>query len=352
MVELWSFQRINQCLTPLLRVAVRMGLFSLVVWMWSASLALAKDRTLGATLISLDKDEVWRFDDLVLDGSTIKTNGHGLEIVVAGDLEIRGTARIYSHDPSAASPVPSPASSGAPGASFDPGPNSDGSAPGEPGRPGGAGAAGADGTAGTGARNSKPIIVRVRGSAQGKLSIDNSGMTGGAGGIGGNGGKGGDGEQGGRAFSSRRKILGLAIPAGCARGPGRGGDGGVGGDGGHGGPAGAGGNAGDIRVDIAGSVKRLTLTKGFQQQFFVQAKADSGRAGAPGLAGSPGMGGTPGYGGRGAPGCEGRVADRRGTPGVRGRAGRAGSTASDGLGGEIEISPKLLRVPRLDAVPE
>lgn len=66
------------------------------------------------------------------------------------------------------------------------------------------------------------------------------------------------------------------------------------GDGGHGGPAGAGGNAGDIQVDIAGSVKRLTLTKGFQQKFFVQAKAESGRAGATGLSGSPGIGGTPG----------------------------------------------------------
>ena len=306
--------------------------------------------TLGPKLIELQRDEVWKYDDLTLDNLSIVTNGHRLEIQVSGDLKIIGKAKILSHETNVVSETPGQASAGVGGTpSFNPGPNSSGASPGARGRNGGPGGIGAAGSPGSNGAPSKPVIVRVKGSATGFLAIENHGENGGAGGQGGSGGSGGNGEQGGIALSNKIKVLGRTISAGCARGPGSGGNGGAGGAAGAGGPGGDGGNGGEIRVIVEGSVRQLTLTTGLKQQFFVMASSLGGRAGIGAAPGPPGKGGIAGYGGRGASGCEGRVAERRGVDGADGQQGANGAPGRNGIPGDIHASPKFILVSKFPA---
>jgi hypothetical protein len=300
----------------------------------------ASEMNLDQSVRSLTSDTKWVFSELTLNATTIKTNGYKLTIIVNGNLNIIGNARIYSFDKPASQPDPKKPVKPARGTpSYDPGPNTPGYMPGANGRTGGGGPAGINGTAGASGKSAGDILIRVKGSASGSLAIVNDGLPGGDGTDGSDGANGGNGEQGGIAIPNRINLLGVSIIAGCAKAPGFGGGGGPGGKAGNSGDAGSGGNGGSVSITVEGEVSRLTLAHGYQRQFFVNASAAAAGAGRPGDPGQPGVGGSGGFGGKGSEGCLGRVTEGRGTDGPSGEEGRFGNTADSGLPGDIQLSP-------------
>jgi hypothetical protein len=271
--------------------------------------------------IQLERPEIIDATALKIDGgTTIVTNGYPLTIVV-GDLIIDGTATIRSFSEEVLSKLPQkpePAQAGTIGASFNPGPDSEGQGNAQNGNSGGPGGNGMAGKPGLPGKDAGPIAIVVTGNASGELKILNQGALGGDGGNGGDGGVGGSGQQGGRAVPNMH----LGIAMGCEKGPGHGGNGGPGGAGGDG------GNGGDVKIGVYGNVSGFRITK---------CSLEGSHPGAGGLAGKEGVGGYPGFGGRGAPGCEGRIQERKGSPGQTGNSGRAGQPGQVGKGGQHNL---------------
>ncbi len=258
------------------------------------------DQQIGPGVISLTAPTTLRYRSLrIADGTVIETNGHALTLTVDRNLVVDGSATIRSFDPTKAlDPAPPPPRPGPDGATFDPGPNTEGAPDAGDGANGGDGQPGSTGLTGLEGRNAAAIILRVGGGARGKLTIVNDGGTGGIGGFGGSGGNGGNGQQGGR---------GKPAFIGCEKGGGSGGKGGNAGVGGAGGPGGSGGRGGTIDIRISDTSDAL----------LVRARAFSGSAGPTGQPGAAGTPGGPGFGGRGSRGCRGEETNRRGAQGAQ-----------------------------------
>jgi hypothetical protein len=263
---------------------------------------------------------------------SIITHGNDFTWRISGDLIIQRALDISSFTDEELSEnrnkIPSPPIPSPRGASFNPGPESEGCGVSCEGASGGAGKPGVAGSPGAPGKSAGRIIILISGAASGQVTILNRGMDGGPGGRGGDGGPGGDGQQGGRAVSG--DVLGLAL--GCKSGPGIGGNGGNGGPGGPGGSGGNAGSGGDIVFSVAGKTANFHLTY-------------STAPGVPGLGGEPGSGGPGGrfgFGGRGAAGCIGRESDRRGTDGALGPRGAAGVSGTPGAKGNVTVNPDTL----------
>ena len=281
----------------------------------------AEDGALSGDIL-LDKESILTYRNLTIrEGTTLRTQGHRLELRVQGDLLMEGPEGVLLTSFSDASrPVPpAPMARGSQGRGFDPEHTEQGES--EDGRSGGKGGDGLPGIDGRPGRPASEIVFSVGGRASGYLRILNRGEDGGPGGAGGDGGDGGDGEQGGRA---KPGIIG------CASGPGRGGNGGAGGRGGAGGKGGGGGDGGTVSVVVGGSSEDLHIS----------VDVSGGKPGEPGLGGEGGRGGQPGFGGRGAAGCEGREMERRGQPGERGSSGEIGKPGSAGQSGSHDLKEK------------
>ena len=232
--------------------------------------------------------------------AAILTNGHSLRIhahsVVARSTVIRAFAN--------------PAPSGHPGAPGQSGP--DGGGDGGPGGQGGSGEPGTNGGAGS---DAGPIEIHAD-AFSGDLSIDASGMGGGAGGNGGRGGAGGPGGNGAPSSSGAFD---------CRSGPGRGGVGGTGGAGGRGGDGGVGGAGGRVELAFASlqPVTRLTI---------VAVGGPSGGSGSPGPGGPGGSGGSEGStGGWCSSAGRGGPSGPPGAPGSEGALGQPGAAATGAL---------------------
>lgn len=330
-------------LAPYSRSAPLLGLCLIILNLLPISDLRAETRQVDALSegnINLTEATTWTSPgDVSVSGQAeIVTHGFDFTWKISGNLKIEQALNIisYSNDDIGAQnasppPTPSPA---AQGESFDRGPNSEGCGVSCQGRSGGSGHDGTPGTAGNSGRSGGKVIIIIRGSASGQLSIINRGTGGGPGGRGGDGGPGGGGQQGGRA---QPNFVFSNLAAGCRAGPGSGGNGGTGGAGGSGGDGGRGGDGGDIILVVGEDASNLHLTYSTQP----------GDGGLPGEAGAGGLGGSFGYGGRGAQGCEGRETERRGVDGARGPNGALGQRGPRGRPGSITLTPDSLATNRL-----
>ena len=259
----------------------------------------SSDNVIGPGIISLTAPASLHYRSLrIATDTVIETNGNSFTLTVDRNLIVEGSLTLRSFDPARA-PEGAPAAPTAAqsGASYDPGPATEGPPNSSDGAKGGDGDTGKTGTAGNSGRDAGPIVILIGGRALGSLAILNSGGKGGIGGFGGNGGNGGDGQQGGR---------GTPAFIGCAKGGGRGGNGGIAGAGGLGGAGGSGGRGGSILIKVAYQ----------SDDFLVTADSLSGEDGNSGETGAPGKPGRAGFGGRGSGGCQGEETNRMGQPGT------------------------------------
>lgn len=287
--------------------------------------SVVEDYSIPAGTISLDRDTVWNYKNLVLGNQLrVITNGHTLVINISENLLIDGEAVIQSFPDSLIDGFAevSGQKSGRPrdGVTYDRGPDSQGQGPGIAGRDGGDGVDGQDGIDGDSGKNGGTISLVVGGQADGSLSVLNRGSDARDGSPGGDASNGGSGEQGGRAQSE--KILRVYF---CSAGAARGGDGGRAGIGAAGGTGGGAGNGGTTNINILGETTNFSLFTSVRKGAF-------GRGASGGSSGRPG---AFGYGGRGASGCEDSIDTRKGRPGqaapmARGVEGEDGSRGRDG----------------------
>lgn len=251
------------------------------------------------TTISLSRDTDLTFDTLsIAEGTIIQAGSFHFKLKVQV-LNIEGQAIVRSFDPNLTLAPPPKAQTGDQGASFPPGPNTEGPCQACTGRSGGRGGDGKPGAPGIAGQNAGAVAIEISVRMSGNLLIDARGQPGGPGGDGGKGGDGGTGEQGGRARSG---------VVDCSSGPGFGGPGGPGGDGGVGGNGGSGGDGGVAVLRVPQSARPS-----------ISVMADEGRGGPEGSPGPGGIGGEGGYGGRGDRLCQGQEADRKGARGADGR---------------------------------
>jgi hypothetical protein len=279
--------------------------------------------TLLGDRILFTQDSERRVDSLRVDAATeILLDGNDFTLEISKRLELNEPLMIRAFDADTAPALPGTVAKANRGLSWVRGPGTTGNTHGD-GNNGGPGDPGLQGLDGIPGRPAGIVVIKLGANAEvrGKLSIVNSGETGGPGGVGGQGGDGGDGQQGARGQLDRFRL--------CKKGPA------FGGTGGPGGPGGPGGNGGIVILQANSSANAEWL----------RTVAVDVTGGAGGRGGDPGPGGVPGKGGYGGGEvggdppfrCDGRETQRMGADGSPGEIGKPGLPGEKGADGRLVI---------------
>ena len=188
---------------------------------------------------------------------------------------------------------------------------------------GGNGGIGGDGGSGSSGTDGADAVAGILNT--GKLTLEDSVVTGTAtGGDGGDGGSGGAGADGGTGGSGGFSI-GISAPKQPPTDPSAGGAAGAGGNGGSGGNGGDGGAAGSA---VGGILNTGTVTV-IGAAVLANDSATAGASGKGGLGGDPGTGGAAGIPGTGDPDGASSLSGSTGNDGTTGVTGASGTATKD-----------------------